>query len=90
MKIFVLYTVARAGMFTAVFGLIWLFLYRQVEWNSVSILYTALIAMVVSAVIAMLTLRSLRNRLAAQIAEQASTAKDSFEARRAAEDSEHD
>jgi len=87
-KIFVVYTLARAGIFVAVFGVMWLVLYRQVEWNSVNILYTALIAMVVSAVIAMLVLRRLRDKLATQIAERSAKAKDSFDARRAAEDSD--
>lgn len=87
-KIFVLYTLARLGIFGAVFGAIWLVVYRQVEWNSVNFLYTALIAMVVSAVIAMLALRRLRDKLAAQIAERSTKAKDAFDARRSAEDSD--
>lgn len=87
-KIFVVYTLARAGIFLAVFAVMWLLLYRQVHWSSVSILYTALIAMVISAVIAMTALRPLRDKLAAQIAERSAKAKDSFDARRAAEDSD--
>lgn len=86
MKIFALYTLARAGIFLAVFAAIWLVAYRQVEWNSVSILYTAAIAMVISAIIAVIALRSLRDKLAAQIAERSTRAKDAFATRRAAED----
>ncbi|MEJ7743676.1 MAG: DUF4229 domain-containing protein [Nocardioidaceae bacterium] len=88
MKIFVLYTLARAGIFCAVFGVIWLVAYRQVEWNSVSILYTAAIAMVISAIIAVVALRSLRDQLAAQIAERSARAKKAFGDRRAAEDAD--
>ncbi len=88
MKIFVLYTLARLGIFAAVFGAIWLVGYRQVEWNSINILYTALIAMVASAVISMLALRRLRDKLAAHIAERSTKAKDAFEARRGVEDSD--
>ncbi|MBA3264744.1 MAG: DUF4229 domain-containing protein [Nocardioidaceae bacterium] len=90
MKILFVYTLARAAIFAAVFGLLWVILYRQVEWNSVSVLYTALIAMVISAVIAMLALRSLRDKLALEIAERSARTKHAFEARRAAEDSQPD
>ncbi len=90
MKILFVYTLARAAIFAAVFGLLWVILYRQVEWNSVSILYTALIAMVISAVIAMLALRSLRDKLALEIAERSARTKRAFEARRAAEDGQND
>ncbi len=86
MKFFALYTLARAALFAAVFGLLWLLLGRSIEWNAVNALYLALIAMVVSSLIAFLTLRSLRDKVALQLAARADRAKASLEARRTAED----
>lgn len=86
MKPFVVYTAARLGLFLACFGLIWLIFGRWIAWDSVSALYTALIAMVVSSVIALTTLRSLRGRLSTQIAGRADRAKAAFEQRKGAED----
>lgn len=71
MRSFVVYTLARLGLFVAVYAAIWLAIGRSVRWDSVSGLYTALIAMVVSSLIALATLRRLRNRLAADVAARA-------------------
>lgn len=70
MKAFVVYTLARLGLFLAVYGLIWLFLFRNVQWNAVSALYTALIAVVVSSLLALVALRRQRAALAAQLAKR--------------------
>jgi hypothetical protein len=86
LKFFGLYTLARAALFAVVFGLIWLVIGRSVEWNAVSGLYTALIAMVVSSMIALLGLRGLRGRAAEDLAARVGRAKASLEARRSAED----
>lgn len=88
MKSFVLYTLARAGLFVAVFSAMWLALAGRVEWNSVSILYTTLIALVISSIIALFTLRSLRDKLAAEVAGRASRAQESFQARKSGEDAD--
>jgi len=85
-RIFAVYTLARLGLFAGVYGLIWLALGRTIEWNAVSALYTALIAMAVSSVVALTALRSLRGRLAEQVAERAERAKAAYEARKSAED----
>ena len=68
MRNFVVYTLARLGLFLAVYGLIWLALFRSVSWDSVSALYTALLAMVVSSLLAFVMLRRQRQALAADIA----------------------
>jgi hypothetical protein len=85
-KVFALYTLARLGIFAASYGLIWLIFGRWLEWDAVSALYTALIAMVLSSVIALTMLRSMRGRLAEQVADRAEKAKAAYEARSRAED----
>ena len=74
MRNFVVYTLARLGLFVAVYGVIWLALFRSVSWDSVSALYTALLAMVVSSLLAFVMLRRQRQALAADIAERSRTA----------------
>lgn len=86
MKIFALYTLARLLLFLAVYGLLWLVFGRWVEWTSVPALGTALIAMVISSAIALVTLRSLRDNLAVEVAARADRAKAAYEARKRAED----
>jgi hypothetical protein len=86
LKSFILYTAARAGIFLACYGLIWLVFGQWIDWNSVSALYTALIAMVISSLIALATLQSMRADLSAEIAARADRAKAAHEARTKAED----
>ncbi len=86
MKIFALYTFARLALFLAVYGLLWLFFARWIEWTSVTALGTAVIAMVVSSAIALITLRSLRDDLAVELAARADRAKSAYEASKRAED----
>jgi len=85
-KIFALYTAARAGLFLVVYGLIWLIFGRWLDWTSLSALYTALIAMVISSIIAFTALSGLRARFAEQVAARADRAKAAYEARLTAED----
>jgi hypothetical protein len=85
-KIFLLYTAARAGIFLACWGAIWLVIGWKVEWDSVNALSTALVALVISSVIALTRLRGLRERFAADVAVRAERAAAAFNARRAAED----
>jgi uncharacterized membrane protein YdjX (TVP38/TMEM64 family) len=85
-RVFVVYTAARLVLFAAVFGAIWLFVGRSVEWNAANGLYTALIAMVISSLIAFLVLRSLRDKVAFALADRVQRAKAAAEARRTAED----
>ena len=86
MKPFLLYTLARVALFAAAFGLVWLVFGHWIEWGAVSALYTAIIAMIISSVVALLVLGSLRDAFAVQVSERAERAKAAYEARRAAED----
>lgn len=88
MKAFGLYTLARLGLFTLVYGLIWLIFGQWLDWNAVSALYTAFIAMAISAIVSAFALAGLRARLAGEVATRAERAKRSFESRRAAEDAD--
>lgn len=90
MRTFLVYTLARMALFAAALGLIWLAFGRWLEWSAISALYTAIIAMVVSSVVALLVLGSLRDDLAAQVSERADKAKAAYDARRAAEDTDQD
>jgi len=85
-KVFALYTTARVMLFLAVYGLLWLIFGRWLEWDAVTGLWTALIAMMVSSVVALVILRPLRDRLALEIAVRADRAKKAFDARQRAED----
>jgi len=86
MKVFALYTAARAGLFLVCYGLIWLVAGRWMEWNSVNALLTALLALLVSAILALTLLTSLRDRLAGEVAARADRAMAALEAHRSAED----
>lgn len=88
MKIFVLYTLARFVLFGAVFGLIWLIGGPWMNWNPFTLFVSALGAMVVSSIIALLTLRGMRDRLATHIDQRARRAKSAFEAHKAVEDAD--
>lgn len=88
MRPFLLYTLARVALFAATFGLIWLVFGRWLQWGAVSALYTAIIAMVVSSVVALLVLGSLRDQFALQVSQRAERAKAAYEARRSAEDAD--
>lgn len=70
-RTFIAYTSARLGLFLAVYGLIWAGIGRSVAFDSISGLYTALIAMIISSLIALVALRRLRDRLAAEVASRA-------------------
>jgi ABC-type bacteriocin/lantibiotic exporter with double-glycine peptidase domain len=85
-KAFVAYTAARLGLFAVAFGLIWLIFGRWLTWNQLSVLWTALLALVLSSVVALIWLRRLRDRFAAQVAARADRAKAAYEARVSAED----
>ena len=86
MKVFVLYTLARLGLFCVAYGLIWLIFFQWIEWDALSAFYTAIIALVLSAIASFLLLGGLRDALALQVQERAGRAHTAFEARRSAED----
>ncbi|MGH3360330.1 MAG: DUF4229 domain-containing protein [Nocardioidaceae bacterium] len=86
MKPFVLYTLARMGLFLLAFGLIWLAGFSFFEWNSINVLWTMLIALAVSAVAGIVLLRGLREKLAANVQQRAERLTQRFEEQRRAED----
>ncbi|MBA2774016.1 MAG: DUF4229 domain-containing protein [Nocardioidaceae bacterium] len=86
MKIFALYTAARALLFLVAYGVLWLVFGRWLEWGAATGLWTAFIAMIISSVVALLALRSLRESLAVEVAARAERAKKAFDARRRGED----
>ena len=65
----------------AAYGLIWLIFGRWIEWDAISALYTALIALVISSVIASDAAAVAARRPRLQVAERAERAKAAFEAR---------
>ena len=85
-KVFAVYTLARIGLFAAAYGLIWLVFGHWLAWNALSALYTAIIAMVISSLVAFATLKSLRADLAASVEQRAARAKAAFDAKRSGED----
>lgn len=87
MKTFALYTAARLLIFVAIYGLIWVSFGRWLEeYNSVTGLWTALIALLVSSVVSLVVLRPLRDKLAVQVEDRARRAKTAFDERRRVED----
>jgi Protein of unknown function (DUF4229) len=87
-KLFALYTGARAALFLVAYGLIWLIFGRSIDWNALSALYTALFAMLISAAVSFIALRSMRARLSEQVAARAERVRAAYESRRSAEDDE--
>jgi hypothetical protein len=85
-KLFALYTAARVGLFLVAWGLIWLIFGRWIDWTALSALYTALFAMLISAAVSFVALRSMRAQLSAQVAQRAARVRQAYEARRSAED----
>lgn len=86
MRVFALYTLARLGLFVAVYGLIWLIFGHWLDWSALSGLYTAIMAMVISSLVAFVTLKTLRADLAAHVEQRASRAKTVYDAKRSSED----
>lgn len=88
MKAFALYTLARAGLFLGIFGVIWLIAFSWLHWDSASVFFTALLAMVLSSIASWFWLRPLRVRLARHVQAQADRTKAALDARRSAEDAD--
>jgi membrane protein implicated in regulation of membrane protease activity len=70
-KYFVLYTLARVGLFVAAFALIWLLIFAWVAWSTVSLLWTVLVAAVLSSIASIFVLRRLRERFAVVVEQRA-------------------
>lgn len=90
MKSFAIYTGARVGLFLGAFGVVWLIIFHWVAWSASSVLWTALVAMVVSMAMSLVVLRGLREKLSTEIAARADRAKAAFDAQRAVEDDDED
>ena len=88
MRDFALYTLARLGLFALAFGLLWLVLSPVVTWTTVSVLWVAVLALLVSAVASLVLLGRLRDRLAASVQQRAQRVRDSVERSRHSEDVE--
>ncbi|MDX6319818.1 MAG: hypothetical protein QOD35_3218 [Nocardioidaceae bacterium] len=88
MKGFVQYTAARLGLFLVCYALVWLVVGWFISWNSPDALSTALVALIMSSVLSLFVLTSLRARFAAQVASRADRAVAAFDAKRRAEDVE--
>jgi uncharacterized membrane protein YdjX (TVP38/TMEM64 family) len=85
-KPFLLYTLARALMFAATWGVVWLVASFWLEWTTVTALWTALIALAVSAAASFVLLRGLRDRLAAQVQDRAARIQSRYDAAKRRED----
>ena len=86
MRPFLLYTLARVLLFAATWGLVWLVASAWLEWSSVTALWTALIAMVVSSVASLVLLRGLRERFATQVQDRAGRIQARYDAAKRRED----
>jgi membrane protein implicated in regulation of membrane protease activity len=85
---FLLYTLARVLMFAATWAVVWLVASVWVEWTSTTALWTALIALVVSAIASLVLLHSLRDRLALQVQERTDRLQQRIDASRRREDTD--
>lgn len=90
MKPFALYTAARLVLFAATWGLVWLVASIWLEWSSVTALWTALIAMAISALASFVLLRDLRQRLAQRVDERAVRMQQAYDAAKRKEDADGD
>ncbi len=88
MKPFLLYTFARVLLFAAAWALVWLVASIWLEWNSVTALWTALVALVISSVGSLVLLRGLRERLAVRVQDRAARIQSRYEAAKRREDVE--
>lgn len=86
MKPFVTYTLARLGLFLASYALVWLVASIWLDFSSVTNLWVMLIALVVSAIAAILLLGRMRENLAMSVQERAERMKNRIEESRSAED----
>ena len=80
------YTLARLVLFAAAFGLVWLVGGTWLVWDQLSVLWTALVALVVSAVASFVLLRGLRAELAERLHGGASRMSERLEESRRSED----
>jgi hypothetical protein len=82
----VVYTLARLLLFLAAWGVVWLVASIWLEWSNLTALWTALIAVALSAIASYPLLRPLRERLAAGIQARAAQARTRYGDARRRED----
>jgi hypothetical protein len=85
---FVVYTGARFLLFAVTWALVWLVTSMWQDWNTVTALWTALIALAISAVASLVLLRGLRDRLAEQVQDRAQRIQHRYDAAKRKEDAE--
>jgi len=88
MRSFVVYTAARLGLFLGAFAVLWAV--GRLYWapTTANLLWTALVALIVSALASLVLLRGLRAALARDVAARAQRMSDRFEAAKAKEDTD--
>ncbi len=86
MKTFATYTAARLGLFLVAFGLVWLIGRRFLDSFDATILWSALLALLISSVASIFLLRGLRESLAAQVEGRALRMSRRYEEARTQED----
>lgn len=86
MKPFVTYTLARLGLFVASYAVVWLVASIWLDFSSIANLWVLLVALLVSAVAAMVLLGGLRQKLAQSVQDRASRMTQRIEESRSAED----
>ena len=86
MKPFVTYTLARLGLFVASYAVVWLVSSIWLDFSAITNLWVMLIALVVSAIAAMILLGGLRQQLAQSVHDRASRMTQRIEESRSAED----
>jgi hypothetical protein len=86
MKPFLAYTLARLGFFVAAYAVVWLIASIWLDFSAVTNLWVMLIALVISAVAAMILLGGLRDQLALSVQQRAGRMTRKIEESRSAED----
>lgn len=86
MKPLLLYTAARIGLFALTWVVVATVASYWLDWSMVAALWTALIALAISAVLSLWLLRSMRDRLAITVHERATRARRNFRESRRRED----
>ncbi len=80
------YTLVRLALFGAAFGLVWLMGGAWLVWDQVSVLWTALVALALSAVASFVLLRGMRAELAERLQGGATRMSDRLDESRRSED----
>lgn len=86
MKPFVTYTLARLGLFVASYAVVWLVASIWLNFSAIANLWVLLIALLVSALAAMILLGGLRQKLAQSVQDRAGRMTRRIEESRSAED----